>query len=554
MNEEQSTATHDETIVNPTAVEPAATKTRMARRSPAPATQQDGTAGQLPATQQLLGDGNNTPKPPAGTPPGDDDDVPLAIVQLMVKTGMTLYQDQFGHAVAWVLTNGHKECVRVKSRAMRAILLTLATEAFKATPKPSDIRKAIEILDLRAYNAPKITLANRRTAETQTVMIDLGDTAWRMITVNQTGWAIKAQESPTFYRTQHQLPLPEPEPGADPYELFTFIPAESEEVKLLVVVWLLASMYPVIACPMLLLIGQQGSGKSVTSKMLRSLLDPSVIPVLGDLEMANLFQTFQHHAVPCFENVSYFNRNAADIFCRAVTGNGVERRKLYTDSDQVIYSFRRSIIINGIDTPSFRPDFLDRCIIVSRPRIEKFQLLQDVDNAFEKARPRLLGAFLGLLVKTLQILDRTPAATEFRMADFARFGRAVALSLGKTTNDFDEAYRTVTRQNAFDIIESTPMSRLVKKLAAEHAEAKPWQGSLEELLRNLRQSQLQRMIPLLKRTYLAVARWLRTRLDELAPALLADNVVVRSLKRSKISRGGRCSRPPMRSERTESQI
>jgi hypothetical protein len=37
---------------------------------------------------------------------------------------------------------------------MRAILLTLATEAFHATPKPSDIRKAIEILDLRArYNA-----------------------------------------------------------------------------------------------------------------------------------------------------------------------------------------------------------------------------------------------------------------------------------------------------------------------------------------------------------------------------------------------------------------
>lgn len=173
-------------------------------------------------------------------------------------------------------------------------------------------------------------------------------------------------------------------------ELFEFIPSETPEERFVMTVWLLGALHAGIPNPMLVFVGQQGSAKTTRTRRLRSLLDPSVTPVLGDLEMSNLLLTLQHRAVPCFENISQFNRREVDMFCRAVAGNSVERRKLFTNADQALYSFRRSMIINGIDTPNTRPDFLDRCLIIHCKRMDNFQTLHELDRQFAIACPKIL--------------------------------------------------------------------------------------------------------------------------------------------------------------------
>jgi hypothetical protein len=49
----------------------------------------------------------------------------------------------------------------------------------------------------------------------------------------------------------------------------------------LVVAWLLASLRPVGPYPLLAVSGEQGSAKTVLSKLLRALIDPNIASVAG---------------------------------------------------------------------------------------------------------------------------------------------------------------------------------------------------------------------------------------------------------------------------------
>ncbi|MBL4883720.1 MAG: hypothetical protein JKY95_04165 [Planctomycetaceae bacterium] len=325
--------------------------------------------------------------------------------------------------------------------------------------------------------------------------------------------------------------------GGDPQKLFDFFSVDTEDDKLLVLAWTLAALCPDVPVPMLLLIGTQGSAKTTRSRRLRSLLDPSVTPVLGDIDMSNLFLTFDNHALPCFENVSKFNRSTADMFCRAVTGNYVERRKLFTNSDQVLYSFQRPIIINGIDAPSTRPDFLDRCIAINCRRMKTFKPIRELDAAFEAARPKLLGSLLDLLVKTLKEMKHLPVAGKFRMADFAHFGRAMTVALGRDPEEFDTAYLLNIKHQDQEILEATPMTSAVTLFAKSYTEDNPWKGTAGELLILLRDKAHTSSDKDATSDLPKNARWLSCRLSELVTALAANGVIIDRLPRTKQSRG-----------------
>lgn len=465
---------------------------------------------------------------------------PELIVQYATEAKMEFFQDQHGSVFAWTqVTVGEKkhwECLPIRSRGLLARLLELIKSRTESMPQLSTLKQAIEVLELSAYLTSKKNLENRRTTVGHETFIDLGDEDWTMVRIASEGWKVIDQDKPRFFRPKHMLALPRPQIGGSLDELFNFVPTETEGDKLLLIAWLLAGLYADIPNPILLLVGQQGSAKTTRSRRLRSLLDPSITPVLGDLEMSNLFQTFQHHAVPCFENVSNFKRREADIFCRAVTGNGVERRKLYTDSDQVLYSFRRAIIINGIDTPSTRPDFLDRCITINCRRMDTFITLDELDRQFEAARPRIFGAMLDVLAKALKVYSNMAGASEFRMADFARFGRAVSIALGQQSEDFDKAYRLNIEQRDCEILEDAPMGRLLEHFAAKYKGDKPWKGTAEELLLKLKEAAHVLNDVDARSDLPKSARWLSSRLGELGPALAARQVYITKLKRTNAKR------------------
>jgi hypothetical protein len=181
--------------------------------------------------------------------------------------------------------------------------------------------------------------------------------------------------------------------------------------------------------PLLCIISEQGSGKSLTAKILRMIIDPSQAPIralpkcLEDLAVAA-----EHSWVLNFDNLSYIPDLFSDALCRMATGGGFATRALYTNDEESVFWATRPIILNGISEFAGRPDLLERALIVHLPTIspEKRQTESGILQAFEKARPALLGAVLDATVLVLRNLHSVSLPQSPRMADFARWTAAVA--------------------------------------------------------------------------------------------------------------------------------
>jgi hypothetical protein len=105
--------------------------------------------------------------------------------------------------------------------------------------------------------------------------IDLCDSTWRAIKVTADGWEIVAQPPVRFIRGEIMQPLPEPVAG-DIDTLFKYINVKEEE-RCLVLGWLVTTMRSKGPYPALALQGEQGTAKSTATRVLRTLVDPSVV-------------------------------------------------------------------------------------------------------------------------------------------------------------------------------------------------------------------------------------------------------------------------------------
>jgi hypothetical protein len=176
----------------------------------------------------------------------------------------------------------------------------------------------------------------------------------------------------------------------------------------------------------------------------------------------------------------------SDEACKAVTGVGNTKRKLYFDDEDVIYEYKRCLVFNGINIALTEPDALDRSIMIELERIKKKdrKLESVIDAKFEELRPGLLGYIFDILVKTLQIKDSIKLDDLPRMADFALWGEAISRAMGHKPLQFINAYyENIGKQN-IEAIDSHPLGLAVIKLCDEIEEKgeKTYYASASECL------------------------------------------------------------------------
>jgi hypothetical protein len=122
----------------------------------------------------------------------------------------------------------------------------------------------------------------------------------------------------------------------------------------------------------------------------------------------------------------------SDSLCRAVTGEGDVRRKLYTDGDHAVFNFRRCVLLTSIDPGAIRGDLAERILPVKLNIIpDSERLLEgEIWAAWQQAHPRILGGILHLAARVIAILPSVEIRSKPRMADFARIVVAVDQVLG----------------------------------------------------------------------------------------------------------------------------
>lgn len=169
------------------------------------------------------------------------------------------------------------------------------------------------------------------------------------------------------------------------------------------------------------------------------------------------------------------------MLCRAITGDAIQIRRLFTNTEDVIFKFQRCIAINGISNVANRADLLDRSLMFELERVPEADRkeLHEVRSSFEIDRPLILGCIFEVLSKAMQIkptvkIDKLP-----RMADFTCWGYAIAEAMGGLGKQFLSEYSSNREIQNDEAINSDVVSVLIVELMRER---EFWHGRVSELL------------------------------------------------------------------------
>ena len=226
--------------------------------------------------------------------------------------------------------------------------------------------------------------------------LDLGTLTGEAVKITAAGWEIVAAPPILFRRTALSGVLPEPVAGGDLAELWDLLNVVPESRPVLLA-WLVAALLPDLPHPIAALVGEQGTGKSTASRMLAGLLDPSPAQLRKPPRDVEGWTTAAAGSwVVGVDNLSTIPAWWSDSLCRAVTGDGDVRRRLYSDADLTVFAFRRVVLLNGIDLGGVRDDLAERLLTVELHRITERRYDADLTAAWEDAHPRILGALVDL--------------------------------------------------------------------------------------------------------------------------------------------------------------
>ena len=369
----------------------------------------------------------------------------------------------------------------------------------------------------------RYTLHNRIARVGDAIWYDLGDEKWRAIRIDAQGWNVVPNPPILFRRHSYHEPQVEPLPGGDVKELLHFVNVKDPDQQLLLLVYVIASFIPGFPHPLLYVHGSPGGAKSSLLEIILAIIDPSAVGSLSlSKNIENLKQTLHHHsAFACFDNVSGIDWETSDLLCRAVTGAGFEKRKLYTDDETVIYRVQANIAINGVNLGSSRPDLLDRSILMELSRLAEADKRQvaELQKAFTEARPKILGAIFDAIVQTLVILPNVKLKGMFRMADFTVWGAAIAEVIGYSGSAFLDAYRRNINTQNEEVLEGNVVGTLILALMES---LDRWEGTPTQLLSDIKRLAVEH--PIDEKQFPKNANGLTRQLKYLKPALEAAHI------------------------------
>jgi hypothetical protein len=330
---------------------------------------------------------------------------------------------------------GPKIPLRLGHRAF-ARALTAAFSKFTGGKRTLNSRSITEVeLNLEgtvADSNPK-TVHLRYATDREKTYVDLGDATGECVEVSDDGWRIVGRPPVIFKRTALTLPMIRPSQSeGDLMKIFKIVAIQPSH-RSQFIAWLVSAFWPDIAHPILVLDGEQGSGKSKATSYPGLLIDPTSAPLRRMPESGDRWVDAVHgsYFVP-LDNVSRLNEEMSNHLCRASTGDGEVRRTKYTDDDLKIFTFRKIIAMNGINILGIREDLSERIITCDLPVISPTARKTDseIEGFFQEHGPSIMRGLLDLVVQVKRRLPHLVMDSLPRMADYAKILVAVDEELG----------------------------------------------------------------------------------------------------------------------------
>lgn len=437
-----------------------------------------------------------------------------------------LFHTPDGKPHATFAVDDHEETWPLNSKRFKQWLLRRFYEEQGKAPSAQARTDAMATIEARANFDGSEKAVHLRVAGygDDTVYLDLVNDSWEAVKVTSSGWRILPSSAipVKFVRKDNMAPLPYPTRGGTVEILRRFLNVKTDEDFVLFVSWVIGTFNPDGPYPTLVLQGEQGSAKSTSVRVARSITDPAEEPLRSPpRNERDLAIAASGNWTPALDNLSGIKLWLSDALCRLATGGGFATRELYSDDREVIFSQKRPVIVNGIDSLAVAGDLRDRSVIIELPPIPEDDKRTEKDfyGDLEKARPKVLGALLDAVSAALGNLDRVQLKEKPRMADFAVWVAAAEEALGWKRGAFMRAYSR-NRSEADEIaLANDPVTEAVRVLVDRHGE---WSGTATEMLDvlgTLVSGEIKR-----SRAWPAAPNTLSNRLRRLAPSLRVSGI------------------------------
>ena len=437
-------------------------------------------------------------------------------VLIRLASDAKLFHTPTGDAYATVQLGSANHCnYKVGSRQFKQWLTKqYYLETCKA-PGSDAMSQAIGVLEAMAViDGPEKKLFLRVAESEGNFFYDLCDANGNVLEISIQGFKIADNPPDIFRRTKNMSAQVMPLPSGDAKLLAKHINTKTKEDELLFVVTTGTSLVPNIAHPALVVAGEKGAAKTTIIRKFRKIVDPASrdLYVLSHSEQ-DLAIVLANNYAPCFDNIESISPRQSDMLCMASTGGGISKRTLYTDDDETILEFKHCVGLNGINVVATRPDLLDRSVIIELDRIpaKKRQEEDLVWKSFTADLPSIMGGYFSALSKAMLIYPTVKINSLPRMADYCRWGYALAEALGYGGQAFLDAYtRNISRTNE-NAINEDPVAAAVVAFMRGRSD---WQGYVAKLLIELERVAEDEKINVKARRWPKAAHVLTSRLKE----------------------------------------
>jgi hypothetical protein len=369
------------------------------------------------------------------------------------------------------------------------------------------------------------------------IALDLGRADGQCVAIDASGWKIISR-SPVPFRPGRTRPLPVPERRGGGLAAFRKLCNADDDAFRLAISCLVAYLIPGIPYPILVVRGEQGTAKTTFVKMLMRCIDPGREPGPLPRDEHQFAVRMWNGWVHGFDNLRDIAPYQSDMICRAATGDDHGNRTLYSDDEETSISYRRPIILNGIELGAVSSDLADREVPVVLTKIGEMErrtertAIGDNDgddpgvlDEFDRAHPAILGELLDMLADVLRYLPAVGKVRPLpRMADYGKILAALDMRYRQTYGREHTApllgmYRKLSREAVADSAKDDVVGSAILAFMDGR---EGWEGTTADLLGELTGTLPKPAPDKLPRGWPARPETLGKRIPALNPALRAN--------------------------------
>lgn len=395
------------------------------------------------------------------------------------------YHDRAEIPYVCVTKDGIAEYMEIQGNGYRKYLRYMFYEKYrKAVPKDVLQQVLDTLADKAQIEGEEITPAYRCAYYEEKIFYYLADREQTVICIDENGYRVVAESPVPFIKKQNmsEQVLPEKSDISLKKLGVRYWKFATEEDRILHWVLLITRFIAEGSQPLIYYFGDRGSAKSTSMKLDKAIVDPSEIDIKAlPKSIPDVIASVTNQYMVCFDNVSQISDELSNIFCIVATHGYYSKRKLYSNNEECAIKLNARISFSGITNLSTKPDLIDRMVCLKLNRIDsgKRRTETEIMENFEKDLPYILDGIFQTLSKAIPIFKNLNLKHLPRMADFAKWGYAVAEALGYGGDKFMRIYEKNQNELLENMVsEDAVITVLIEMMKKRHH----FRGKVTELL------------------------------------------------------------------------